>query len=67
MNAYERGKIIRNAAICRKCDDHIESKNRHDFVWCRCGAIAVDGGHDYLKRCGRIEDLIEDCDVGLEV
>ena len=43
-------KIIRNMAKCTKCGDVIESKSRHDMVWCKCGAIAVDGGHDYLKR-----------------
>ena len=28
----------------------IESKDRHDFVRCNCGNIAVDGGLDYIKR-----------------
>ena len=37
----------------------IESKHVHDFVSCSCGAIAVDGGHDYLRRCGYKEDIIE--------
>ena len=41
---------------CLKCDDVIESKHRHDFVWCKCGAIAVDGGSDYLKLTGNFED-----------
>ena len=22
----------------------------HDFKWCSCKTIAVDGGHQYLKR-----------------
>ena len=33
------------------CGDEIESKHRHDFVTCKCGACSVDGGHDYLRRC----------------
>ena len=45
-------RIIRNAARCKKCGDEIESENRHDFVTCSCGALSVDGGLDYLKRCG---------------
>jgi len=48
-------KIIRNSVKCLKCGDEVESKYRHDFRFCKCGAIAVDGGHDYLKRCGQME------------
>ena len=43
-------RIVRNAMKCLKCGDIIESKYRHDFVECSCGAIFVDGGHDYLRR-----------------
>ena len=52
-------KIIKNAIQCRKCGDVIESKHVHDFVSCSCGAVAVDGGLDYLRRCGNKEDIIE--------
>lgn len=45
--------IIRNAIRCNICGDEIESKHRHDYVECKCGACAVDGGHDYLRRCFR--------------
>ena len=41
----------KNRARCKKCSDIIESKYRHDFVSCKCGAIFVDGGNDYW-RCG---------------
>lgn len=44
-------RIKRNAIRCKKCGDVIESKFRHDFKWCSCGQCAVDGGHDYMKRC----------------
>ena len=49
-------KIIRNAIRCKKCGDIIESQTVHDFKFCSCGACAVDGGHDYLRRCGNLED-----------
>lgn len=52
-------RIIRNAIRCKKCGDIIESKTVHDFKFCRCGACAVDGGHDYLRRCGNLEDWEE--------
>ena len=40
----------RNAIRCKHCDDVIESKYTHDFVRCKCGKAAVDGGRDYFKR-----------------
>ena len=52
-------RIIRNAIRCRKCGDIIESETVHDFRACSCGACAVDGGHDYLRRCGTLEDWEE--------
>lgn len=49
-------RIIRNRARCKKCGDIIESRHGHDFVWCKCGTIAVDGDHLYLKRCFYADD-----------
>ena len=52
--------IIRNRAQCNKCHEIIESKHVHDFVSCKCGAISVDGGRDYLKRSAKNwDDLID--------
>ena len=52
-------RIIRNAIRCKKCGDVIESKTVHDFKFCSCGSCAVDGGHDYFRRCGNCEDWEE--------
>jgi hypothetical protein len=52
-------KIIRNAALCAKCNTFIESKHRHDFQFCQCEAIFVDGGLDYLRRGGKPEHFID--------
>jgi len=51
--------LIRNKAQCRKCGDIIESTYRHDFVWCECHTIFVDGGIDYLRRGGDFDDFID--------
>ena len=51
--------IKRNALKCKKCGDVIESTHVHDCVGCSCGAIFVDGGHDYLRRGGNPEDMEE--------
>ncbi|MBQ8907438.1 MAG: hypothetical protein IJY71_02500 [Clostridia bacterium] len=60
-------KIIRNAIKCKRCGEVIESKDCHDFVQCRCGACAVDGGHDYLRRCYLGEDSYIELSETVEV
>lgn len=52
-------KILVNKIQCKKCKDIIESKHVHDFKWCTCKSIAVDGGLEYLRRVGNFEDIIE--------
>tara|TARA_Y100000310_G_scaffold225916_1_gene227986 strand:+ start:288 stop:575 length:288 start_codon:yes stop_codon:yes gene_type:complete len=34
---------------CLSCLDIIQSMYRHDFKFCKCNNIAVDGGGEYLK------------------
>jgi hypothetical protein len=48
-----------NIARCKKCKTVIQSKHRHDFVECKCGAIFVDGGEEYYRRGGNPEDFEE--------
>lgn len=55
--------IVRNAIRCNICGDEIESKHRHDYVGCKCGACAVDGGHDYLRRVYRKESCFAELSV----
>lgn len=50
-------KILVNKIKCKKCGDIIESRSIHDFVTCKCGAVSVDGGHNYIRRCGNLEDF----------
>ena len=52
-------KIVRNMIRCKKCRDVIESCAVHDFKFCSCGSCAVDGGHEYLRRCGNPEEWEE--------
>ena len=51
--------IISNKIKCKKCGDIIESKSTNDYKKCSCGAVAIDGGKDYLKRIGNEEDYEE--------
>lgn len=48
-------KIIKNSIKCNLCGDIIESKFRHHYVECSCGACFVDGGQAY-QRIGYKED-----------
>ena len=56
-------KLVKNKCRCRKCNDIIESKHRHDFKYCKCGEIFTDGGLEYIRRGATnlawIEDLSE--------
>ena len=51
--------ITKNAIKCNKCGDIIESTHVHDFKWCKCKSVAVDGGLQYLRRLGYREDWTE--------
>ena len=51
--------IISNKIKCKKCGDIIESKSTNDYKRCSCGAVAIDGGKDYLKRIGNEKDYEE--------
>jgi hypothetical protein len=51
--------IVQNALICKKCDGFIVSKSVHDFVYCSCKSVAVDGGQEYLRRVGDFVNAID--------
>ena len=52
-------RIKLNRIKCKLCGDIIISTHVHDFKFCKCGSVAVDGGHDYRRRCGNREDYEE--------
>jgi hypothetical protein len=52
----EMQKIYVNKIRCKKCGDIIESFSVHDFKFCQCRSVAVDGGHAYLRRLGDRND-----------
>jgi len=51
--------ILVNKIKCNICQQVIESTHRHDFKECACGAVAVDGGKDYMRRLGEKENYEE--------
>jgi len=38
-----------NAFECPKCAAIVFSRTRHDYRWCPCKTIAVDGGLEYSR------------------
>lgn len=65
---------MRNRAKCKNCKDVIESTHRHDFVVCSCYSntedctgIFIDGGPEYFRGGGALENLIVIKDDGTEV
>lgn len=44
-------RIKLNRIRCKLCRDIITSTHVHDFKSCKCGRVAVDGGHEYRRRC----------------
>lgn len=60
MPTRTREVVVTNKCQCRKCGDVIESKHRHDMVWCKCGAIFTDGGKSYIRRgAPSLDDIID--------
>ena len=46
----DKGNIIQNAMLCKKCGTIISSRSVHDFLVCGCdNEVMVDGGLDYLR------------------
>jgi len=39
-----------NAIMCLNCFEYIESEFRHDFKYCGCKNVFVDGGLCYCRR-----------------
>lgn len=58
--------MIVSGVICNKCGCGIYSRSRHDFHWCSCNSVAVDGGRDYLKVLGS-DYLITKFDLGEDI
>ena len=48
----------RHAIQCKKCLETIESKDIHDFKYCSCRAVGIDGGiSDGNRILGNLSDI----------
>jgi hypothetical protein len=42
---------LKNTVTCMGCGETITSLTRDDIQTCKCGAITVDGGFEFVGRC----------------
>ena len=47
-----------NRIRCAKCLDILTSRHVHDFVTCSCGSVSVDGGNDYYRYVGELQNIL---------
>ena len=57
------GNIRINQALCQICNDIITSHHRHDFKWCSCKSLSVDGGSWYTARNFKDKDSWKELSV----
>ena len=50
---------------CPECKDIVYSQHRHDYRPCNCGAVAIDGGSDYVRVIGSDKYCPVACEVNL--
>ena len=59
----EGRQLICNKAKCNLCGDVIISFHSHDFKYCSCGSVSVDGGRDYARRLFKSIDSFTELSV----
>lgn len=50
-------ETMKQGIKCKKCGDELFSYHRHDFKWCSCKSVAIDGGNDYIKIVGNPDNM----------
>lgn len=55
---YRTGTTEVTGIKCLKCGSIIFSRTTHDYRRCKCGAVAIDGGFDYMKVAGEYGDYV---------
>jgi len=46
-----------NAIRCKVCGDIIWSRHVHDFRYCSCKKVAIDGGREYCRTMGELDNI----------
>lgn len=49
--------------ICKSCGTFVYSRARHDFRYCHCKSIAVDGGPGFTRIIGNGEFEIAETEI----
>lgn len=51
--------MVVSAIRCKLCGDVVYSRARHDFRECTCGSSFIDGGREYLRYGGSVEEIVQ--------
>jgi hypothetical protein len=57
--------ILQNQVRCKRCKAEPYSSHVHDFQYCSCATVAVDGGLEYLRRIGD-PDMYEEISIKMD-
>lgn len=49
---------MRDVIHCRICDSYIDFDTNGKYTPCACGAIAVDGGKEYVRITGTDWEIV---------
>lgn len=52
-----RTNMKKQAIKCKRCGSTVFSRARHDFRWCSCNLVAIDGGNNYTRTAGDPENF----------
>lgn len=61
IERFSKPFTVANRSMCKECGTLLISKHRHDMVGCDCphgSKLFIDGGTDYKRVCGAIENHI---------
>ena len=55
-----------NAVQCPECKDIIFSRACHDFHYCSCGYVFIDGGFDYCRFGAKDLDKVKSMKIDVK-
>lgn len=54
------------AVRCPRCGDTIYSRAQHDFHYCSCGYVFIDGGFEYSRFGAKSLDNIDQLEIDVK-
>jgi hypothetical protein len=48
-----------DGVLCKKCNFIVYSRALHDFRWCPCENVAIDGGREYVRLAFKSNQFVQ--------